>query len=89
MPCSDGGLMRENSVQVRRFIREIAGLPPDGDVCGDVSTLDYDTAVVCLWCRKHRRRIKSMSPELQVWWKAHQHVDAMELICSTDLPRAD
>lgn len=80
MPCNSDHLIpsrrEEESVMVRTLLRETGRDINVGSPYGFTASLSHDTKELCDWCKTQTtEQIKSMSLELQIWWRDHQEAD--------------
>lgn len=69
----------QEATLLRELLKETKGLPFDLDssIISSGQNLQKHTRELCAWCKNQpASRIKSMSLELQMWWRDHQKQDA-------------
>lgn len=88
MPCNSdyleaNGTEIESSI-AQELIREIEGKlfnhNKRSSHYGNPENLDMEVKFICDWCNQNEDKIRSMSLELQLWWRNHKEADRKRLI---------
>lgn len=80
MPCisdyQEPTAREQESVRVLTLLKEVGVKNKKfHHLYGDPQNLNYDTRLLCDWCKQNKDRISQCSLELQIWWRDHEIAD--------------